>query len=369
MSGKRIKNNDIKNILKDNNNNIDENNENEKQVYLFEPILKQNKENNLKHSTNKIIRRNNENNMIEHIKKRRINSGKLNYFTNKKEKVNGNNINNNLIMNNNNNDNHNNKIFKKQKNNFNFKKTNDNNDNNINIFNKNNKKKNDNLKIHQPFVTSVDFKNIQTNEEESKIISSKYKSKKNNLVCFGKSLNQILINNINEAIMKKGNIIKKKKKINFTPNNYNTNIKFKNFNNYEMHLKIFDDKLIEIYEDIQKKQKMYKKQRLNYLLPNLEEKKRKIISRIPLSIKGYKKNDIEIFYTRNICDLDYQKYYMKEKINMNDILENHNIYNRKDYLSAKVPFFMLTKSVVKPICKKSNSQQNFFSNGFKNISI
>ena len=35
---------------------------------------------------------------------------------------------------------------------------------------------------------------------------------------------------------------------------------------------------------------------------------------------------------------------MKEKINMNDILENHNIYNRKHYLSTKVPFFMLTKS-------------------------
>ena len=366
MSGKRIKNNDIKNILKDN-NNIDENNENEKQIYLFEPNIKQNKDNNLKHSANKIIRRNNENNMIEHIKKRRINSGKLNYFKNRKEKVNENNINNNLIMNNNDNvNNNNNKIFKKQKNNFNFKKTND---NNINIFNKNNKKKNENLKIHQPFVTSVDFKNIQTNEEESKIISSKYKSKKNNLVCFGKSLNQILINNINEAIMKKGNIIKKKKKINFSPNNYNTNTKFKNFNNYEMHLKIFDDKLIEIYEDIQKKQKMYKKQRLNYLLPNLEEKKRKIISRIPLSIKGYKKNDIEIFYTRNICDLDYQKYYMKEKINMNDILENHNIYNRKDYISGKVPFFMLTKSVVKPICKKSISHTNIFRNEFKEINF
>jgi hypothetical protein len=60
---------------------------------------------------------------------------------------------------------------------------------------------------------------------------------------------------------------------------------------------------------------------------------------------------------------------MKEKINMNDILECHNIYNRKHYLSTKVPFFMLTKSVVKPICKKNNSQQNFFLKGFKNISI
>ena len=168
--------------------------------------------------------------------------------------------------------------------------------------------------------------------------------------------------------MKKGTIMKRKKNKRFSAF-YNKNQKIKNFNDYDIHLKIFDDKLIEIFEDYQKKQKLYKKQRLNHLLPDLEEKRKKIISRIPLSIKAYKKNDIDIFYTRNICDLDYQKYYMKEKINMNDILENHNIYNRKDYLSAKVPFFMLTKSVVKPICKKSSSQNNIFSRGFKNISL
>ena len=37
---------------------------------------------------------------------------------------------------------------------------------------------------------------------------------------------------------------------------------------------------------------------------------------------------------------------------MNEILHNHNKYNRKDYLSGKVPFFILTKTVVKPICMK-----------------
>ena len=349
MSGKRIKNNDIKNILNDNDNTNENSLEKE---FLFKPILNLNKENhNYKKYNNKIFGRNK--NIIEKIINREIKSSKYNYLPNNKENIKY--FNKDL----------NNKTYNKQKIKFNSAKTRN---NNINTFNKNKNKKNLKSTIHQPFVTSMEFKNIQTNEEESKIISPKYKSKKNNLDSFGKSLNQILINTINEAIMKNGNIIKKKKRKNFSAIIYNKD-KYKNFNNYDLHSTIFDDKLIEIFEDYQKKQKLYKKQRLNHLLPDLEEKGKKIISRIPLSIKAYKKNDIDIFYTRNICDLDYQKYYMKEKINMNDILENHNIYNRKDYLSAKVPFFMLTKSVVKPICKKSSSQNNIFSRGFKNISF
>lgn len=332
MSAKKIKNNDIKNILKE---SIDEKNLDVK-YYLFEPILKQNKQK-----------------TDEKNKNFNYQTIKSNLFSNKEEisSVNKNSL---IIRNK-----EKSKIFIKSKTSFNTPKT----INNINTLKpKNNIKIGNKFRTFEPFVTSVDFKNIQTNEEESKNITNKFKSKKNNLVCFGKSLNQILINNINEAIIKKGNIIKKKKRKNFSSTFYKPNIK--NFNNYEMHMRIFDDKLIEMYEDFQKKQKLIKKQRLNHLLPDLEEKRKKVTSRIPLSIKGYKKNEVDIFYTRNICDLDYQKYYMKEKINMNDILENHNKYNRKDYLSGKVPFFMLTKSVVKPSFKKSYSQKNIFPNYF-----
>ena len=60
---------------------------------------------------------------------------------------------------------------------------------------------------------------------------------------------------------------------------------------------------------------------------------------------------------------------MKEKINMNNILENHHKYNRKDYSNEKVYIFMLTKAVVKPNIKKSTSQKNFFPHKFKEISI
>ena len=228
-----------------------------------------------------------------------------------------------------------------------------------------NNSKNNFIPSINPFFTSVQFKNIQTNEE-SKSNSFKYKPKKNNLVSFGQSMNQILINNINDAIIKNGKTLPKKRS-NISSNIYKENI---NYNSYEMHKKIFDDKLIDILEDFKKRQKINKQLKLYNLMPDLKEKRRINNSKIPLTIKGYNKNKIDIFYTRNICDLDYQKYYTKEKINMNEILHNHNKYNRKDYLSGKVPFFMLTKTVVKPVCMKSKSQKNILGkNHINQISI
>lgn len=228
----------------------------------------------------------------------------------------------------------------------------------------NNNSKNNLIPSINPFVTSIQFKNIQTNEE-SKSSPFKYKPKKNNLVSFGQSMNQILINSINDSVIENGKILPKKRTI-ISADIYNEK---KNYNSYEMHKKIFDDKLNEMLEDYKQRQKINRQMKLYSLMPNLKEKRRIMNSKIPLSIKGYNKKDIDIFYTRNICDLDYQKYYKKEKINMNEILHNHNKYNRKDYLSAKVPFFMLTKTVVKPVCVKSKSQNNILGNHLNHISI
>ena len=93
-------------------------------------------------------------------------------------------------------------------------------------------------------------------------------------------------------------------------------------------------------------------------MPSLEIRRQEMKNKIPLYIKGYKKKDLDIFYTRNVCDLDYQRYYNKNQLNLNEILENHNKYNRKDYLSGSVPFFLLTKSVFKPMFRKNISQTN-----------
>lgn len=337
MKGRKIKNNDIKNFIKEYLEDKEE-----KKNYFLKPIMNRNK-----------------NRKYFKVSEDRNKQNKKSNNKTFEKKINNNE--NNLIIRSKQNEN---KLFRKSNTNLNSPKAYKNNINSI----KKDLIKQYKLGINQPFVTSINFKNVQTNEEESKGNSTKYISKNNNLVNFGKSINEILINTINEAIMKKGNIIKKKKRKTFSANNiYHPKHKYENFNNYDLHMKIFDDKLIQMYEDYEKKHKLFKKQKLNNLSPDFEKIRQKAYSRIPLYIKGYNKNNIDIFYTRNICDLDYQKYYMKEKINMNDILENHNIYNRKDYLSTKIPFFMLTKSVVKPICKKSSSQKNILGNKLKEI--
>ena len=208
-----------------------------------------------------------------------------------------------------------------------------------------------------PYITSVNFKNIQTGTDTLyDNTTSENTSKKNNKVSFGKSLNDVLINNINEAIMKKGSIIQKIKRKNYSSIVYRSG--YSNFNDYDLHKKIFDLKLVEIYEDYQKKQSEYRKQRIEELMPSLEIRRQAMKNKIPLYIKGYKKKDLDIFYTRNVCDLDYQRYYNKNQLNLNEILENHNKYNRKDYLSGSVPFFLLTKSVFKPMFRKNISQTN-----------
>ena len=217
-----------------------------------------------------------------------------------------------------------------------------------------------------PYITSVSFKNIQTGTD-TKLdnTTSENISKKNNKVSFGKSLNEVLINNINEAIMKKGSIIQKIKRKNYSSIVYRSG--YSNFNDYDLHKKIFDLKLVEIYEDYQKKQSEYRKQRIEELMPSLELRRQEVKNKIPLYIKGYKKKDLDIFYTRNVCDLDYQRYYTKNQLNLNEILENHNKYNRKDYLSGSVPFFLLTKSVFKPMFRKNISQSNIHNKHKMNV--
>jgi len=87
-----------------------------------------------------------------------------------------------------------------------------------------------------PYITSVNFKNIQTGTDTLyDNTTSENTSKKNNKVSFGKSLNDVLINNINEAIMKKGSIIQKIKRKNYSSIVYRSG--YSNFNDYDLHKK------------------------------------------------------------------------------------------------------------------------------------
>ena len=190
-----------------------------------------------------------------------------------------------------------------------------------------------------PFVTGINF-----NFQKNKLLPVKEEItthfQKNNNVSFGKSLNQILINSINDAILKEGKIINKSN---------------------DLQNSIIDDKINELMKTYNTKQKILRKKKLKYLSPEVAERETLINAKMPFCIKGYKKSEVDIFHSRNICDLDYQKYYEKEKINMKDILHYQNKYNRKNYLSNKIPFYLYSKSVIKPFNKKSIPRVNIKS--------
>ena len=206
---------------------------------------------------------------------------------------------------------------------------------------------------------SFTLANLKTDKKikESKNVNSMsasktgFISKKNFKVSFGKSLNQVLINNIKNAIKSRGNTNQKIKRKKFSSIIYKTSYANKNKNN--LYKTIFDDKLAEIYENYQNRQKLYKKLKIDKLMSSYEKKKLESRNSIPLSIRGYNKKKLDIFYTRNVCDLDYQRYYHKSQLNIEDVLENHNKYNRKEYLSGNIPFYLLTKTVYKPMFRKS----------------
>ena len=215
---------------------------------------------------------------------------------------------------------------------------------------------NKNNKNFNPYKTTTNFKNIQTNMNSKFYnvnISKEYNLSKNNKVSFGKSLKQILINNIKEIIESKGNIIQKIKRKNYSTILYRSGY---NNNNFDLHKKIFDLKLVELYEKYKKMITEYRNKRIEELSPTLELKRQEMKIKMPLLIKGYNKKDLDIYYTRDICDLDYQKYYNKNQLNLKDILENHNKNNRREYISGNIPFFLLTKSTYKPTFKKILSQ-------------
>ena len=236
--------------------------------------------------------------------------------------------------------------------------------NSIKNKNKNNKSDNNIIKTQKKFksfATSTNFKTELKNEEtkSNNLISSEkndFVSKKNYKVSFGKSLNQILINNIKIALKNKGNTIQKIKRKKYSSIIHKSGYSNKTAN--DIHNKIFDDKLVEIYDNYKKRQELYKKIKIEKLMSSYEKNKLENRNNIPLYIRGYNKKKLDIFYTRNVCDLDYQRYYNKSQLNIEDILENHNKNNRKEYLSGNIPFYLLTKTVYKPLLKKSVSLKN-----------
>lgn len=218
--------------------------------------------------------------------------------------------------------------------------------NKYHLFNHNN-----NNKHTKPnnFINNQDYKTFITNTQMKGNIT---KSKENkNVIHVGKSLNDILIKNINDEMINKGILIQRP----FSSRKYNKsdrNIRNKNYNNYETHMKLFDQKLKKEFVNYIREYKLADKKTLRSVSKKIADKKEKIIKNIPIYIKGFRKNPIDIFHSRKIFDLEYQKLYNKPCVNIEEILHYQNKNGTNDFKKGKIPFYYFLRTINNPYDKK-----------------
>ena len=100
------------------------------------------------------------------------------------------------------------------------------------------------------------------------------------------------------------------------------------------------------------------KKTLRNVSPKLANRRDKIFKKIPIYIKGYKKDPLDIFHQRNIFDLEYQRYYSKPCVNIEEILHNQNKTGENKFKKRKTPFYWLYRTVKNPKLKKLTQQRN-----------
>ena len=233
----------------------------------------------------------------------------------------------------------------------------------INLFHKNNKIKNDknsankensiknnknNINVGQGkiFITNTLIQTNKPNNEENE--------KKSYTFNFGKSINEILIKSINDEMINKGILIQrpisaKKNKIEkFSRNNYN---------NYETHMDIFSQKLKKDFNDYLKEYKLSKKKTLRSISKKIADKREKETKKISIYFKGYKKDYIDIFHSRKIFDLEYQKNYRKPSVNIEEILHYQNKNGSNNFKKGKIPFYYFLRTVNNPYEKMTSSKK------------
>lgn len=174
---------------------------------------------------------------------------------------------------------------------------------------------------------------------------------KNSKDSFGKSLNDVLIQNINDEMVNKGILFQRP--FSSTKSHRSELVKRNNnFNNYDMHMNIFDQKMIKEFRNYKYGYELSQKKKLRNFSSKIADKKDKIIKSIPVYIKGYKKDTIDIFHSRNIFDLEYQNIYKKSIINVDEILHNQNRTGEYNFKKRKTPFYYLYRTVNNPAYKK-----------------
>ena len=202
-----------------------------------------------------------------------------------------------------------------------------------------------NLDILKTFITeSTKFPKLK-NEKDA----SKYVNINNNFV------------NLLEKEIKKYEEIPKKPKL--LKSSINTN----NINSYN-----YNDE--EYQKDFYLTQQL-RRQNVEIIAPGALEQKEKAMKKIPYIIKCMEKKKNNSVYNKKIFDNDYNNRYNRQNVNIEDILMNHNMNERKGVTSQKMNNYYYSSQNEQIKKKKSNkfnkntiSDLSYKSNEFKTLS-
>lgn len=237
----------------------------------------------------------------------------------------------------------------------------------VNLFHKNNKYifikpiENDeistknNSTIYNPKNMNIFLTNTKSNTNTYIQTTKRNNSENEKVIHAGKCINDILIKNINDEMINKGILVQRP----FTSKRAHKNTKNprKNFNNWENHLAIFEPKIKKEFEDYLKEYKLAQKKSLRSISKKLAIRKEKMTKSIPIYIKGFKKDNSDVFHSRKIFDLEYQKLYSKPSINIEEIFHYQNKNSNYNFRQGKIPFYYFLRTVSNPYDKKT-----FFKN-------
>ena len=173
---------------------------------------------------------------------------------------------------------------------------------------------------------------------------------KEKVIHMGKSINDILIKSINDEMINKGILIQMPISAKKIKNMRRASVT--NYNNYEKHMEVFEKKMRKEFGDYLKEYKLAGKKSLKSVSKKLADKKINMTKSIPIYVKGFKKNSVDIFHSRKIFDLEYQKFYRKPSVNIEEILHYQNKNGYTNFKKGKIPFYYFLRTVNNPYDKK-----------------
>ena len=176
------------------------------------------------------------------------------------------------------------------------------------------------------------------------------------------SVNENFIKNVKDEMIKKGILIRKPQSSKIR---YQKGLPYmNNYNNFELHIDTFKSKIINQLNNYIKYYESAQKKKLRDVSEELSNKKDIMTKSIPIYIKAYQKKGKDVFHSRKIYDVDYQNRYRKPSINLEELIQNQNVYSKK-MKNNKFPFYHFLRTVNNPyqnlkVMKKSQNRGQIF---------